>query len=63
MKIKNKIVAKFQEGGAMPESAPVEHAPVLAPAEGGGTPAEGGGLVPISQRLQLATKAIDGQNC
>lgn len=63
MKIKNKIVAKFQEGGAMPESAPAEQAPEQAPAGGGGTPAEGGGQDPISQLLQLATQAIDGQDC
>ena len=56
MKIKNKIVAKFQEGGAMPESAPAEQAPKQAPAEGGGQD-------PIPQLLPLATQAIDGQDC
>lgn len=60
MKIKNKIVAKFQEGGAMPESAPAEQAPKQAPEQ---APAEGGGQDPISQLLQLATQAIDGQDC
>ena len=60
MKIKNKIVAKFQEGGAMPESAPAEQTPEQAPEK---APAEGGGQDPISQLLQLATQAIDGQNC
>lgn len=60
MKIKNKIVAKFQEGGAMPESAPAEQAPEQAPEK---APAEGGGQDPISQLLQLATQAIDGQDC
>lgn len=60
MKIKNKIVAKFQEGGAMPESAPAEQTPEQAPEK---APAEGGGQDPISQLLQLATQAIDGQDC
>lgn len=67
MKISNKIVSKFQEGGAMP---PDQGAP--APAQGAapqGDPndpnaAQGGGEQdPIMQLAQMAAQALQGQDC
>lgn len=53
-----KIIKKFQEGGAMPaEGAPVEQAPE------GGAPVEGGGEDPLMQLAQAAMQALQSQDC
>ena len=53
-----KIIKKFQEGGAMPaEGAPVEQAPE------GGAPVEGGGEDPLMQLAQAAMQALQSQSC
>lgn len=50
-----KYVPKFQEGGPMPEEAPVEEAPVEeAPAQGGD---------PMQQLLEVAAQALQAQDC
>lgn len=58
MKISNKIVSKFQEGGQAPmEGAPQETASPEA------APAQGGGEDPIMQLAQMAAQALQGQDC
>ena len=53
-----KVIKKFQEGGAMPaEGTPVEQTPE------GGTPVEGGGEDPLVQLAQAAMQAIQSQSC
>lgn len=63
MKISNKIISKFQEGGAMPTGA--EQAPVDPATEGGAAPApaEGGEGDPIMQIAQLSQQALETQDC
>lgn len=67
MKISNKIVSKFQEGGAAPAPDPSQ-APA-APADQGGAPQGdpnaqgGGGEDPIMQLAQMAAQALQGQDC
>lgn len=60
MKISNKIVSKFQEGGAAP--APEAPAPQGPPA---GAPAgpEAGGQDPIAQIAEVASQALQNQDC
>lgn len=58
MKISNKIVSKFQEGGMAP--APAEQqgaAPAAAPG------ADQGGQDPVMQLAQLAQQALTSQDC
>lgn len=65
MKISNKIVTKFQEGGAVPAGPPAGGAPAPAPAPEGGAPApegEGGGD-PIMQMAEIAMQALETQDC
>ena len=62
LKVKNFNVSdylpKFQEGGQMPDQAPVEQAPAAAPAE---APAEGGD--PTQQIMEAAMQALQNQDC
>lgn len=63
MKIESKI-KKFQQGGPMPQGAPVEGG--AAPAEGQapeGAAPEQGGQDPMAQILQVAAQAVQTQNC
>lgn len=63
MKIESKI-KKFQQGGPMPQGAPVEGG--SAPAEGQapeGVAPEQGGQDPMAQILQVAAQAVQTQNC
>lgn len=60
MKIANKIVSKFQEGGAAPAPAP-QGAPAGAPA--GDPAAQGGGQDPVMQLAQMAQQALQAQDC
>ena len=53
-----KVIKKFQEGGAMPaEGTPVEQTPE------GGAPVEGGGEDPLMQLAQAAMQALQSQDC
>lgn len=53
-----KVIKKFQEGGAMPaEETPVEQTPE------GGAPVEGGGEDPLMQLAQAAMQALQSQDC
>lgn len=53
-----KVIKKFQEGGAMPaEGTPVEQTPES------GAPVEGGGEDPLMQLAQAAMQALQSQDC
>lgn len=53
-----KVIKKFQEGGAMPaEGTPVEQTPE------GGAPVEGGEEDPLMQLAQAAMQALQSQDC
>ena len=53
-----KVIKKFQEGGAMPaDGTPVEQTPE------GGAPVEGGGEDPLMQLAQAAMQALQSQDC
>ena len=53
-----KVIEKFQEGGAMPaEGTPVEQTPE------GGAPVEGGEEDPLMQLAQAAMQALQSQDC
>lgn len=67
MKISNKIVSKFQEGGAMPPAedpamagAPAPADPNAAAAAEGGAPAGGN---PIEELAAIAQQALEAQDC
>lgn len=59
MKISNKIVSKFQEGGQAPAPEAAAAAPQGAPQEG----APQGGEDPLVQLAQMAMQALQGQDC
>lgn len=66
MKISNKIISKFQEGGPAPDPASAQPSgPDMAPPAGGGAPMpeEGGGADPIMQIAELAMQALQAQDC
>lgn len=53
-----KVIKKFQEGGAMPaEGTPVKQTPES------GAPVEGGGEDPLMQLAQAAMQALQSQDC
>jgi len=60
MRISNKIVSKFQEGGAAPAAAP-QGAP--APAGAQGDPNAQAGADPVAQLAQMAQQALQTQDC
>lgn len=62
MKISNKIVKKFQEGGPMPAESP-DPMGGAAPAEGGAPAPEQGGGDPIMQLAEVAMQALETQDC
>jgi len=61
MKISERIVSKFQEGGAMPAD-PGAGAPPTDPAAAGAAPQEGG-EDPLGQLLQMAMQGLQSQDC
>ena len=61
MKISNNIIARFQEGGAVPAEAP--DAPVAAEPTEGADPAAQAAQDPIMQLADLANQALQGQDC
>ena len=53
-----KVIKKFQEGGAMPaEGTPVEQTPE------GGAPVEGGGEDPLMQLASVFQQGLQNQDC
>lgn len=66
MKISNRIVTKFQEGGAMAPPAPAPEAAGGAPVEGGAAPAPEEAAPaqdPIMQIAEMAAQALQAQDC
>lgn len=65
MKFIPKNVRRYQQGGPMPEEAPMEEAPMEeAPAEGGAPmEGQGGEQDPIMMLAQAAMQALQNQDC
>lgn len=64
MKINQRIVSKFQDGGAAPAGgAPQGGAPAPGGAPGGDPSQGGGGQDPVMQLAQLAQQALQSQDC